>query len=170
MLEFGGLRIVEPIVALAVPRRELSRPSQVIAWLEDWGARLEEPAEMILIGSGALLWHVHQSGSDEPLPENSMDVDPITSSEAVAELAYDCLIGSEFEEEHGWHVNLMPEMALRSLPEGWEERSDRARYGNLSVCVPAVDDLLHAKLQRREPRDLVHLAYMRAVNLTEIEG
>jgi len=35
---------------------------------------------MVLIGSDALLWHAFQRGLSEPLPENSMDVDPITDS------------------------------------------------------------------------------------------
>jgi len=54
---------------------------------------------MILIGSGALLWHAFQGGIGEPLPENSMDVDPITDSDEVARLCYEALIGSEFEQE-----------------------------------------------------------------------
>lgn len=57
---------------------------------------------MILIGSGALLWHAAQHGITESLPENSMDVDPITDSEEVARLCYEALIGSEFELKHGW--------------------------------------------------------------------
>ena len=41
---------------------------------------------MILIGSGALLWQASQRGITEPLPENSMDVDPITDSDEIARL------------------------------------------------------------------------------------
>src|SRR6186997_3440812 len=91
-----------------MPRRELHEPAQVISWLEEWGEQLREDGAMILIGSAALLWHVHRAGLATPLPENSMDVDPVTDSDAVAELAYDAMIGSEFELKHGWHVNLMP--------------------------------------------------------------
>ena len=139
-----------------MPRRELSHPRQIIDWPVDWGNLLAEPAEMILIGSGALLWHAHQAGKDTPLPEMSMHVDPITFSGAVAELAYDSIIGSEFEKTHGWHVNLMPDLALRDLPEGWQSRCSTASYTNLTVIVPAPRDLLVPKLKRNEPRDRSH--------------
>lgn len=150
-----------------MPARELSRPHQVIEWLEEWGGRLEEPGELTLIGSAGLLWHVHRAGKDEPLPENSMDVDPVTSSEEVAELAYEALIGSEFEREHGWHVNLMPHQALDHLPDGWQDRVSEATYGQLKVTVPAVVDLLAPKVSRGEPRDLAHVEFMKSLGLLE---
>jgi hypothetical protein len=148
-----------------MPLRNLSRPSQVIAWLQEWGAQLGEPSEMILIGSAGILWHAAAAGKDDPLPENSMDVDPITESDAIAELAYDAMIGSEFEMTHGWHVNLMPHVALRDLPEGWRTRCARAVYGNLIVDVPAAADLLVPKLKRNEPRDRAHQEYARLLGL-----
>ena len=120
---------------------------------------------MILIGSAGLLWHVARIGRDDPLPESSMDVDPVTDSEAIAELAYDALIGSEFEREHGWHVNLMPQMVLDELPAGWRERSLQAGYDHLAVLVPAVADLLAPKLRRNEPRDQQHAAFARRMGL-----
>lgn len=43
---------------------------------------------MVLIGSGALLWHAAQRGIDQPLPENSMDVDPISDSDEVVRHCY----------------------------------------------------------------------------------
>ncbi len=148
-----------------MPRRELHHPHQVTAWLEEWGRALKEPGRMTLIGSAALLWHVARNGLDLPLPENSMDVDPVTDDESVAELAYDALIGSEFEALHGWHVNLMPRTALNALPKGWEARASQAVYGMLTVIVPAVTDLLAPKLARGEPRDLRHAEFMRSLNL-----
>ena len=141
-----------------MPRKELKHPHQVIDWLRDWGDRLNEPASMILIGSAGLLWHVARIGRDDPLPENSMDVNSVTESDAVAELAYDALIGSDFEREHGWHVNLMPRMVLEHFPSGWEERAFVASYHRLTVTVPAVPDLLAPKLKRNEPRDRQHEA------------
>jgi len=137
----------------------------VIAWLEDWGEQLREPANLILIGSGGILWQAANAGHDDALSENSMDVDPITDSEAVAELAYEAMIGSEFEKKHGWHVNLMPDFALRDLPEGWKSRCSRGVYGHLSVEVPSVADLLAPKLKRNEPRDRAHQAYAIALGL-----
>lgn len=148
-----------------MPKRELSRPQQVIDWLEDWGQKLNDPGEMILIGSGGLLWHVAKAGRNDPLPSNSMDVDPVTSDEAIAQLAYDAVIGSEFELEHGWHVNLMPDMVLRSLPSGWRERSRAATYGNLKVIIPSVADLLVPKMERSEPRDVAQRDYMKSLGL-----
>ena len=67
-----------------MPRRELKNPSQIESWLIEWGNKVQAPSEMILIGSGALLWHAAQLGIENPLPENSMDVDPVTESEEVA--------------------------------------------------------------------------------------
>src|SRR5262249_44309607 len=67
-----------PVLWLArdMPRRELKHPHQVEDWLLDLGRRLAQPGDLILIGSGGLLWHAYQRGLTEPLPENSMDVDP----------------------------------------------------------------------------------------------
>src|SRR5688572_15461938 len=98
-----------------MPRRELKHPRQVEDWLLEMQRQLTQPARLILIGSGALLWHAFQQNISEPLPENSMDVDPITDSDEVARLCYEALIGSEFEEKHGWHVNLMPSSVLREF-------------------------------------------------------
>ena len=94
-----------------------------------------------------------------------MDVDPITRSDEVAELAYDCLIGSEFEQANGWHVNLMPEMALSGLPANWKSRAELEQYGKLDVVVPSVADLLVPKLRRGEPRDLAQANYMEQLGL-----
>ncbi|MDB6075703.1 MAG: hypothetical protein JWO89_3343 [Verrucomicrobiaceae bacterium] len=87
-----------------MPLKELRHPHQITDWLQQWGRQLSQPASMILIGSAALLWHLARIGRDDPLPENGMDVDSVTESDAVAELAYDALIGSDFERTHGWHV------------------------------------------------------------------
>ena len=65
-----------------------------------------------------------------------MDVDPVTESDAVAELAYDALIGSEFERTHGWHVKLMPGMVLDQLPDGWRGRRHTGTYAiSQSRCL-----------------------------------
>ncbi|HEU0008825.1 MAG TPA: DUF6036 family nucleotidyltransferase [Verrucomicrobiae bacterium] len=148
-----------------MPRRELKFPHQVEDWLVGLGARLTQPAKMILIGSGALLWHAFQRGVTEPLPENSMDVDPITDSDEVARLCYEAIIGSEFEAAHGWHVNLMPEAALREFREDWKARASTKTYGHLSVAVPSAADLLVPKLKRNEPRDRAHETWARRVGL-----
>lgn len=116
---------------------------------------------MTLIGSGGLLWHAAQMGLDTALPENSMDVDPVTQSDAVAVLGYEAMIGSEFEKEHGWHVNLMPSAVLREMDDGWESRTARKRYGLLEVIVPSIEDLLAPKLKRGEPRDKIHAEWAR---------
>lgn len=148
-----------------MPRRELKNPHQIEDWLAELSLQLTRPAGMILIGSGALLWHAFQRGITEPLSENSMDVDPITDSDEVARLCYDALIGSEFEQRHGWHVNLMPEQVLREFPSDWESRSARKQYGHLQVVVPAVADLLVPKRRRNEPRDRAHAAWVERVAL-----
>ena len=148
-----------------MPRRELKHPRQVEDWLLDFGGRLSQPGRMILIGSGGLLWHAFQLGLTEPLPENSMDVDPITDSDEVARLCYDALIGSEFEARHGWHVNLMPDLALREFPQDWRNRAATKTYGPLTVEVPAPPDLLVPKRKRNEPRDRAHENWTRRVGL-----
>jgi len=148
MTEFGQIN--------RVPRRELKYPSQVEHWLVDWGRKLKAPGKMILIGSGGLLWHAAQRGIEAPLPENSMDVDPITLDDDVAELCYEAHIGSRFEVENGWHINLMPRDALDGLPPDWISRFSQKAYGLLVVEVPAPADLLTPKLKRGERRDLAH--------------
>lgn len=148
-----------------MPKKELRHPSQVEDWLKDWGARLPAGSSLILIGSGGLLWHAAQSGKEVVLPENSMDVDPVTASDAVAELCYEALIGSEFELQHGWHVNLMPSMVLGELPPDWTARSSQKTYGNLEVTVPHPADLLAPKLRRNEPRDRKHAAWAGEIGL-----
>jgi hypothetical protein len=142
-----------------MPRRELKHPSQIEAWLQEWGTLLAEPGSLILVGSGGLLWHAAQRGLDIPLPENSMDVDPVTQSDAVALLGYEAMIGSEFEKSHGWHVNLMPTAVLGEMPPDWMERASRKQYGPLEVIVPSIDDLLVPKLKRGEPRDKLHASW-----------
>ncbi len=120
---------------------------------------------MVLIRSAALLWHIASLGLDEPLLENSMDVDPVTDSDQIAELAYDALIGSAFEQKHGWHVNLMPAMVLDALPKGWTERAKSQIYGHLTVVVPAPADLMAPKIQRNEPRDQQHVQLAKRLHL-----
>ena len=148
-----------------MPRRELKHPHQVEDWLKELGSALTAPGGMILIGSGALLWHAAQRGITEGLPENSMDVDPITDSDEVARLCYDALIGSEFERIHGWHVNLMPDSVLREFPADWRQRAASKTYGRLAVEVPAPADLLIPKLKRGEPRDRAHADWTKRVGL-----
>lgn len=63
-----------------------------------------------------MLWHDADRGLDVPLPENSMDVDPVTDCDALAWMCYDALIGGEFERIHGWHVNLLPTSVLNEFP------------------------------------------------------
>jgi hypothetical protein len=148
-----------------MPRRELKHPKQVEDWLVELTQQITNPAELTLIGSGALLWHAFQRGIATPLPENSMDVDPITDSEEVARACYEALIGSEFEKAHGWHVNLMPDAVLREFAPDWRERASAKKYGQLAVIVPSPEDLLVPKRKRGEPRDRAHEAWAKAVGL-----
>ena len=60
---------------------------------------------------------------------NSMDVGPVTESDALAWMCYDALIGSEFERQRGWHVNLLPRSVLDELPANWRDRDLSAHYG-----------------------------------------
>jgi hypothetical protein len=148
-----------------MPRRELKYPHQVEDWLVELGRQVTQPGQMILIGSGGLLWHAARRGIRDPLPENSMDVDPITDSEEVAGLCYQAIIGSDFEQTHGWHVNLMPESVLREFPSDWKDRANAGAYGPLRVLVPAPSDLLVPKVRRGEPRDHAHAAWAKRVGL-----
>ena len=150
-----------------MPRRELKQPGQVEAWVQELSQQLTQPGRMILIGSGALLWHAAQRGITEPLSENSMDVDPITDSDEIARLCYDALIGSEFERTHGWHVNLMPESVLKELSADWEFRAAKRNYDLLELVVPAPPDLIAPKLRRGEPRDHAHAAWAKRLGLLE---
>jgi hypothetical protein len=120
---------------------------------------LTQPGQLILIGSGGLLWHAAQRGVTEGLPENSMDVDPVTDSDEIAERCYDAMIGSDFEQRHGWHINLMPTTVLREFPADWDTRAARKSYGFLTVLVPSAADLLIPKRKRNEPRDRAHIAW-----------
>jgi hypothetical protein len=88
-----------------------------------------------------------------------MDVDPVTTSQAVAVLGYEAMIGSEFEKLHGWHVNLMPVSVLQEMKAGWQQRAFKKVYGSLEVVVPSVEDLLAPKLKRGEPRDILHASW-----------
>ena len=150
-----------------MPKRELKHPHQVEDWLIELSRQIAAPAGVTLIGSGALLWHAAQRGLTEPLPENSMDVDPITDSDEVARLCYEALIGSEFEQRHGWHVNLMPEMVLQEFPPDWRARAATKAYGQLTLTVPAPRDLLVPKRKRNEPRDRAHEAWARRMQLLD---
>ena len=148
-----------------MPRRELRNGKQVTDWIEQLAASLHEAGTITLIGSAALLWHAHQRGINSQLPEASMDIDPVTDSDEIARFCYDCLIGSEFEKHHGWHVNLMPEIVLRELPTGWQSRAVNQQQGKLTLVVPQPEDLLVPKLRRKEPRDLQHYAWAKSIGL-----
>jgi hypothetical protein len=150
-----------------MPRRELKHPSQVETWVQELSHQLTQPGRMILIGSGALLWHAAQQGITEPLSENSMDIDPITDSDEIARLCYDALIGSEFERTHGWHVNLMPESVLKEFPADWKIRAASKHYDLLELVVPAPPDLIAPKLKRGEPRDYAHAAWAKRLGLID---
>ena len=102
------------------------------------------------------------------MSENSMDVDPITQNDEIAELCYDAQIGSLFEKENGWHINLMPNGALDGLPPDWQKRSTKKHYGLLQVEVPAPEDLLAPKIKRGEPRDLAHAQWARYNSLVKV--
>lgn len=148
-----------------MPRRELKHPHQVEDWLMELACQISVASSLILIGSGGLLWHAAQRGLDVPLTENSMDVDPITDSDEVARHCYEAVIGSDFEREHGWHVNLMPDFVLRELSEDWQARATTKNYGQLKVTVPSPADLLVPKRKRNEPRDRAHEAWATAIGL-----
>jgi len=148
-----------------MPRRELKDPRQVEDWLVEMSQQISASAELILIGSGGLLWHAFQRGIKEPLPENSMDVDPITDSDEVARLCYAAIIGSEFEQKHGWHVNLMPDSVLREFPSDWKSRAGTKNYSHLRVVVPSPADLFIPKRKRNEPRDRAQETWAKAVGL-----
>jgi hypothetical protein len=148
-----------------MPRRELKNGKQVADWFGEIARNIQNPAEIILIGSAALLWHAFDRHIEAELPEASMDVDPVTNSDEVARICYDSLIGSEFEREHGWHVNLMPDFVLNELPAEWRSRATVRQIGRLSVIVPAPEDLIVPKLKRREPRDIKHVEWARSIGL-----
>ena len=148
-----------------MPRRELKYPHQVEDWLIEMSRQLTQAGQLILIGSGGLLWHAAQRGIEQPLPENSMDVDPITDSDEIASLCYQAVIGSDFERSHGWHVNLMPESVLREFPSDWESRAFTRAYGQMRVMVPAPADLLVPKVKRGEPRDRAHAAWAKRLGM-----
>jgi hypothetical protein len=150
-----------------MPRRELKSGKQVADWLAELGAILKAPGNLTLIGSAALLWHAQARGLPAELPEASMDVDPVTDSDEVAAHCYEALIGSEFERVHGWHVNLMPDAALRDFPAGWEQRATVRQIGRLRLTVPAPTDLLASKLRRNEPRDRAHAEWAKRVGLLD---
>ena len=150
-----------------MPRRELRMPQQVEDWVAELSRQLTAPAQMILIGSGALLWHAAQRGIMEPLPENSMDVDSLTDSDEVARLCYEAVIGSEFERVHGWHVNLMPNAVLQEFPPDWPQRAANKRYGQLALQVPSPSDLFVPKRKRNEPRDQKQEAWARRIALLD---
>ncbi len=150
-----------------MPRRELKNGKQVADWLSELGSSLKAPGNLTLIGSAALLWHAYDRGITAELPEASMDVDPVTDSDEVATLCYEALIGSEFEQKHGWHVNLMPHMVLQELPAGCQQRAIRRQIGQLQLVVPDPADLLVPKLKRNEPRDRAHADWARGAGLLE---
>jgi len=149
------------------PQKQLVSGSQIEEWLKDWGSQLKQKGSLILIGSGGLLWHAHQRNIQHPLPDGSMDVDPITQDEEIAELGYFAIMGSDFEKKHGWHVNLMPASALEELPDGWGARAAEIIHGNLKVTVPDPEDLLVPKLRRNEPRDRKHARWARENGLVQ---
>lgn len=158
--------IVHRLLGEDAPRSDLRKPSQVEAWLKEWGNLMPEPGGMILIGSAGLLWNVlHVLGKDSELPSNSMDADVLTDSDLVAEFGYTALIGSQFERKHGFHVNLMPNEVLTEMNSDWRQRANSHTYGNLTVTVPAASDLFVPKLKAGRPRDLQQHHWAKEIGL-----
>lgn len=148
-----------------MPRRELKSGKQVSDWLASLAAKLKSPGNLTLIASAALLWHAYDRGLNAELREASMDVDPVTDSDEIAAHCYEAQIGSEFEQTHGWHVNLMPETVFKDWPAGWEERATVRLIGRLRLRIPAATDLLASKLHRNEPRDRAHAEWAKHTGL-----
>lgn len=140
------------------------------AWLREAATHAGPGATVTLVGFGGLLWLAHRRNPDHPAPAMmSMDIDPVTDDEQIAEFGYDCVIGSAFELEHGFHINLMPKVVLREMPDGWEARAAHERYGDLTVIVPSARDLLAPKMRRGEPRDRAHLRWAEEAGLIDRE-
>src|SRR5215216_5175387 len=135
-----------------MPRRELRNGQQVHNWIQEVAVRLTQPGNLILIGSAALLWHAHDRAIVTELPEASMDIDPLTDSEEIARICYEGLIGSDFERNHGFHINLMPDAVVNEFPAGWRERSVVRSFDLLTLIVPQPKDLLVPKLKRGDSR------------------
>ena len=60
----------------------------------------------------------------------------MTDSDEIARHCYDALIGTPFEEEHGWHVNLMPNAGLKEFPEDWEICAITKQFKLLEAVSP----------------------------------
>lgn len=147
------------------PLDGLRSSRQVKDWLLEWGRDIDH-SKMILIGSAALLCQASRIlGHEVELPENSMDVDVVTDDDKVAALGYASIIGSPFEKSHGFHVNLMPNEALLTLPQEWESRSSTEKYGGLSVVIPSIADILAAKMKVGRPRDYQQYAWAKELGL-----
>jgi len=91
----------------------------------------------------------------------------LTDSDEIARHCYDALIGTPFEEEHGWHVNLMPNAGLKEFPEDWEIRAITKQFKLLEAVSPCPVDLLTPKLRRGEPRDIAHSDWAKRVGLLD---
>lgn len=150
-----------------MPRCELKAGRQVAAWIAELASQLNAPANLTVIGSAALLWHAQNRDLPAELPEASMDVDTVTDSDEVARHCYEAVIGSEFEQHHGWHINLIPDHVLAHLPTGWQLRATHKTIGHLHLVVPAPADLLAPKLKRNEPRDRVQAEWARRIGLLD---
>jgi len=148
-----------------MPRRELKNGRQVHDWINSVAHRISQPANLTLIGSAALLWHAHDRGINTELPEASMDIDPLTDSDEVARICFEGLIGSEFEKEHGFHINLMPDAVLNEFPPDWQQRAVVRQIGLLKLTVPSAEDLLAPKLKRHDPRDMKHAQWAKDIGL-----
>ena len=83
----------------------------------------------------------------------------------MARICYAALIGSEFEQKHGWHINLMPDSVLKEFPPDWKSRAGTKIYGQLKLVVPSPADLFVPKRKRNEPRDRAQETWARAVGL-----
>jgi len=90
-----------------MPRRELKYPHQVEEWLMEMGRQVTQPGQMILIGSGGLLWHAAQRGIEEPLPETQHGCGPDSPTQMKSRaFAIKRLLGVNSSKLMGWHVKL----------------------------------------------------------------
>ena len=56
---------------------------------------------------------------------------------------------------------------FKDFPEDWKTRAVLVHHGMLAVTIPSVEDLLTPKIQRNEPRDIAHAAFMDKLDLRD---
>lgn|GEM_PF-805312 len=114
--------------------------------------------ELILVGSVGPLLAAHPDAPSEL--RTSLDIDLFPKEHREEHLDADVIIGkdSPFRELHNFYVERLAAWTVMSTPDGWQKRTNKLVFGEISAYALSMFDTIWNKLERGEPKDISYCA------------